>query len=367
MKESPGSPRRTRGAPSAARARAHGRQARVCVLGAASVDLVARTPTLPLLGETVLGGPFAMFAGGKGASQAVAAARLGAQASFIGAVGQDGYGASLRQALEAEQVDLAHLEALPGIPTGVGLITVVPDGGSTIVVAPGANARLDRAAVERAAPALSRATVLLLQLEVPLESSLRAAEIARAAGALVIVNAAPARQRELDATALLRCCDVLVANRMEAAALTTVAARSQPPPAPFAECDALVPPALATQLARLLAGGARAAVITLAEQGAAWACGGRAGFVKPFRVESVDAAGAGDAFCGALALGLAESGRGAAARAGNLGAQLGEQLGKAVRFAWAAGASATTRPGAIPSLPTRAEVEGLLQADGETN
>jgi ribokinase len=298
--------------------------ARVCVVGALHRDLVVRAGRFPAAGETVLGDDFALFLGGKGANQAVAAARLGARVALVGALGDDEWGREVRAALGAEGLELSAVQSLPGVHTGVAVITVVPGGENTIVVAPGAGARVTPEDVVRAAGVITAADVLLVQGELASSVSRRAMELARAAGVAVVYNAAPVGTLP---AGFLRHVDVLVVNRGEAEAL--VGAR------------ALDAADLARRLASL---GPASVVVTLGAEGALHFDGLELARVASFPVTAVDTTGAGDAFAAALAVRRAE----------------GATLADAVRFACAAGALATTRAGAIPALPRRDEVEGLL-------
>ena len=300
---------------------------RIAVVGSLNMDLVVQAPVLPRAGETVLGGPFAKFPGGKGANQAVAAARLlastpGAAVTMIGAVGDDEFAAVLRATL-AEAGVTARLQ-VAAAPTGVGLITIEPRGENTIVVASGANAELTADFVDAQAGAIATADFLLLQLEVGQEVNERAVSLARAHGVRVLLNTAPAQMLPDELVARV---DVLVANRLEAQALTDLDPASRPE----------------RLLAALRARGPRVAIVTLGEDGAVGIDGDAVVTQPGFPVPSIDAVGAGDAFTGALAVALGE----------------GSSLAAALRFACAAGAMATTKRGAMPSLPTRAEVEAL--------
>jgi len=296
----------------------------VCVLGALHRDLVVRAPRFPRAGETLLGDGFDTFVGGKGANQAVAAARLGARVALLGALGDDEWGRGLRAELAAEGLDLAGVATRTDAHTGVAVITVVPGGENTIVVAGGVGRGLGAREVEGAAGALAAADVLLTQGELPLAATARALELARAAGTRTLHNAAPAAVLTREFLGLV---DVLLVNRGEAAALLGRADDE--------------PRALLAGLARL---GPRALALTLGAEGALCLEGKEILHVPAFRVRAVDATGAGDAFAGALAV---ECARGA-------------PLAEAVRVACAAGALATTRRGALPSMPRRAEVEALL-------
>ncbi|MFT5462782.1 MAG: ribokinase, partial [Planctomycetota bacterium] len=185
----------------------------VCVVGSANMDLVISTPRFAEVGETVFGTDFAMHPGGKGANQAVAASRLDAQVRFVGAVGDDEWGSQLRSVLTAYGVDLHFMKSVEKLSTGVGVITVLPDGDNSIVVASGANSALSAADIDAAGQAIRAADVLMLQGEVPAEANRRAIEIARDASTFVLLNAAPATGIEYD---MLRDVDLLVANEGEA-------------------------------------------------------------------------------------------------------------------------------------------------------
>lgn len=296
----------------------------ITVVGSANLDLVVAVERHPRPGETVSGGDLRRLPGGKGANQATAASRLGRRTAMVGCVGDDDAGALLARALDEAGVDIRHLSAVPGVPTGTALITVAADGDNAIVVSPGANASLTPMSVADAAP-IEDAAVLLLQLEVPLATVTAAAQ--RGSGT-VILNPAPAPAAPL-APDLLEAIDVLVPNETELAALTGVD--------PAAAADELA------EAARCL--GVPTVVVTLGARGAL-VVGPRAheGVPAPV-VEPVDTTAAGDAFCAALADGLLAHPGDAAA---------------ATRWAVRVGAATTLRPGAGPSLPTASEVGDLL-------
>ncbi len=197
--------------------------ARVVVVGSLNIDLVTHTERIPAPGETVLGGDLATVPGGKGANQAVAAARLGAQTAMVGQLGDDGFAAQLRQSLAADNIDARHVTTVDAA-TGVALIVVDARGQNSIVVASGANMRVTPADVDAAAETIANADVLLLQLEIPLESVKRAAEIAHANGVTVILNPAPAQPLPADLLALV---DILVPNESETATLTGLPVESE--------------------------------------------------------------------------------------------------------------------------------------------
>lgn len=305
---------------------------RVCVIGSANVDYAVTLPRLPRRGETVTGGTLRRSLGGKGANQAVAARRLGAEVRMIGCVGRDDAGERLRAALAGEGIDVSGLAATEAAATGTALIHVGPDGANQIGVASGANALLDVAQLARHANALAWAEVLVCQLEVPLEVVTWGLERARRHGTLTVLNPAPARPLE---DALLGLVDVLVPNEGEARLL---AGREEDAGAPG------IREAARRDAERLLARGAAAVIVTL---GGAGALALRAaGLVEQpaFSVQALDTTGAGDAFTAALAVALAS----------------GASLETALARSAAAGALACTRPGAQDSLPTAAAVDALL-------
>ena len=330
----------------------------VTVVGSVNMDLVVRVPRHPAPGETIIGSDYVTHPGGKGANQAVAAARQGAEVRFMGRVGDDGFGAELRAALVGDGVDVSALGTSRG-PSGVAFIQVDERGQNSITVSPGANYALTVADLPEAA--FQGADVLLLQLEVDLQVVLAAARRARQAGALVVLNLAPAQRLSAEP---LRDVTHLVVNEHEAALLmgaTSLAVVNAPEHA-ARELTALVPNV----------------VVTLGDAGAVWAerRGDEvvAGRVPAFAVNAVDTTAAGDAFTGAFAVRLAAGAAAAAAAAPtadapaatlpSAGAATGTAAGamaEVVRYACAAGALATTRPGAQPSLPRAADVERLLR------
>lgn len=307
---------------------------KIVVVGSTNLDLVATTPTLPRPGETVLGHAFSTVPGGKGANQAIAAARAGAEALFIGAVGDDRFADQLRDNMAAAGVDLSLLRSLDG-PSGVALIAVDDQGENSIVVAPGANALLteltdaDRAAIEAAG-------ALLLQLEIPLPTVIEAARVARAAGVEVLLNAAPAQTLPAE---LLAVTDLLIVNMLEAEIILGYADSSSRR-SRSASARGMLAYGLLEELRRLvpkvvLTAGADGAYYT--DQKGGWL------HVPTPRVEALDTTAAGDAFVGALAVALRN----------------GKSIGPALSWACAAGAICATRSGASSSLATFAEIERL--------
>ena len=302
---------------------------KVVVVGSANTDMVVRVPRLPNAGETVLGGAFLKARGGKGANQAVAAARLGADVTFIARLGRDALGQEAAVGYQAEGINTDYLVWDTEAPSGVALILVNPEGENIIAVAPGANQYLSPADVAAAESAIAKADCVLMQLEIPVETVMTAAEIARRHKVRVILNPAPAAHLP---AALLQAIDLLTPNRHEAALLAGLRDRNEELP-DFAPLQAqLRPDALL--------------VVTLGKRGALLCERAQPPqLFEGFTVTPLDATGAGDAFNAALAVGLAR----------------GWPLTEALRFANAAAAIAVTRAGAQPSLATGAEVELFLQ------
>ena len=294
----------------------------IVVVGSINMDLVVRSPRLPAPGETILGAEFHMFPGGKGANQAVAAARLGAAVKLIGRVGTDAFGDALLQTLAQDKVELEHVARDPDMPTGVALITVDAAGQNTIVVVPGANGRLTPEDISLAEAAFVGASVLLLQLEIPLPAVERAIELAQRRHVRVVLNPAPACP--LDA-ALLSRVDDLIPNQTELALLSGAGSTRE-------------------AIEHLRGMGVRRIVVTLGEEGALVVEDGQEIHAPSHRVTVVDTTAAGDAFVGAFAVALSE----------------GRSTREAAAWGTAAGALAVTRAGAQPSLPTRAELASLL-------
>lgn len=289
----------------------------VVVVGSINLDRVQTVARLPEPGNTVHGSSFAVHHGGKGANQAVAAVRMGAPVRFVGRVGQDEGGERLRTALAADGIDVSSLASVDG-PTGFATILVAASGENVIVLEAGANAKLGPDAMTT--QDFYGATVALFQLEVPIRTVVRGLELARAAGATTVLNAAPPDNAELVPAELV---DVLVVNRGEAARL-----------APG------VSPDDATALAEALAKRYGSVLLTLGADGVVWSHGGRSGTLPARKVEVVDTTGAGDTFTGAFAALLAA----------------GEDWGLAVATASEAAAICVTRAGAQPSIPWRAEL-----------
>ena len=282
------------------------------VLGSINMDLVVRVARLPRPGDTVLGDRLLTIPGGKGANQAVAAARLQAKVKMHGRVGADAFGAELLAGLREDEVDVSGVITDQVEPTGAALIVVEAGGENFVTVAPGANSRVDRDDVARMAADLAPGDVVVMQLEIPLATVLAGAGAARAAGARVVLNAAPSGPLAGHA---LPGVDVLVVNEREA-----------------------------RDLGASRFSGAGAVVTTMGPEGSILYQGGTETRIEPRQVDAVDATAAGDAFVGAVAFALAR----------------GDSLIEAVRLGNAAGAAATTKLGARPSLPTLDDLRSLF-------
>ena len=307
-----------------------GMRPRLVVLGSANMDLVVHSSHIAAPGETVLGHAFRQIPGGKGANQAVAAARLGAAVAFVGRVGNDAFGEQLRSCLQNAGIDATCLRSDPNEPTGVALIGVDDRGQNAITVASGANFRVDESDVEDASPFVAEASALLLQLEIPPGAVRHAISRARQSGIRVILNPAPASLADPLPDALLAQIDVLTPNEHEAAALLG-----------YETTDGLD---WMDAAARLHARGVKFVIITLGAEGCVLADATGVRHIPAIPVTAVDTTAAGDCFTGALAVALAE-GRSPDAAAG---------------FAAAAAAISVTRSGAQPSLPFRSEVDAAL-------
>ena len=300
---------------------------KIVVVGSSNTDMILQVPHIPRRGEPVLGGAFATAPGGKGANQAVAAARAGGDVTLVARVGTDTLGDAALDGFRRDRIAVEHVRRDPDAPSGVALIFVEAGGENSIGVASGANARLAPADVEAAGGAIRAADILLMQLETPLETIVAAARIAHQAGVCAILNPAPARDLPVDLFALL---SFITPNETEAELLTGAAA---------ADLEG------AARAGRtLLARGAGAAAVTLGSRGALLVAPEGETLVPGFDVEAVDATAAGDVFNGALAVALGE----------------GRTPREALRFANAAAALSVTRPGAQPSAPRRAEIEGFM-------
>jgi ribokinase len=295
----------------------------IVVVGSANTDMVIQVDRIPGPGETVIGREFVIAPGGKGANQAVAAARLGADVTFVARLGADTFGDRALAGYEDEGIDTSYIARDAEAASGVALIFVDDAGENSIAVASGANARLTRQDVERAADTIASADVLLVQLEVPLDAVSRAIDLAHDARVQVILNPAPAREIP---PSLLSKVSIVTPNEHEIKVVVGEHDRER-------------------SLASILDAGVKTALVTLGARGVLWATGERRTRVPAFCVQAVDTTAAGDAFNGGLAYALGT----------------GMEMRAAIRYASAVAAIAVTRMGAQPSLPTQDEVQAFLQ------
>ncbi len=298
----------------------------ILVIGSANMDLVVTTQRFPQPGETVFGRKFGMYPGGKGANQAVAAAKLGGNVYFLGKMGNDLFREKLSASMQNDGVQLDHLLIDLHAATGMALITVDSNGQNEIVVVSGSNMNLSPADIESKRAVFTATKIVLLQLEIPLETVTRSARLAKEHGAIVILNPAPARELPQQLLSLI---DYLTPNETEAAFLIKQDIHDQP----------------SAQAAgsKLLAKGVQNIILTRGEKGALLVNNERAELFPAKKVQAVDTTGAGDAFNGALAFSLAG----------------GKSIDEAIRFANTVAAYAVTKMGAQSSMPTTEELRAF--------
>ncbi len=308
---------------------------KIMVVGSSNTDLVVQLPRLPRPGETITSSRFIRALGGKGANQAVAAARLGAEVTFLCKLGRDEYGQGCYRAYQGEGIHLEHVVWDEEAPSGVSIIFVDERGENMIGFTPGANMHLAAEEVDRAEEAIASADCLLTQLEIPVAADFKAAEIARRHGVPVILNPAPSSAFPIE---LLDQVDVLTPNENELEYMLANFAKGAGKVGAAGSPDS----ALAEVTRRV-----RHLVVTLGAQGCRVISGGKDSLYPAFKVNAVDTTGAGDAFNGGLAVALAR----------------GQALEEAVRFASAVAALSVTRLGAMNSLPSAAEVDEFLKTN----
>lgn len=309
----------------------------VAVFGSINMDLVARTPRLPAPAETLTGYEFFTAPGGKGANQAVAAARLNVPTKMVGRVGDDGFGTELRQNLAAAGVDTAPVLTDHGVSSGVAVIAVDKAAQNSIIIVPGANGRVGQTDVKRLEAHLAGVKSLLLQLEVPLEATIAAAQLAHQRGVIVILDPAPARDLPAE---LYSSIDIITPNEVEAGQLVGFPITSQEDAARAANA--------------LLDRGVKTAIVKMGAVGVVYASQNgdndkSEDFIPAFSVTAIDTVAAGDAFNGGLATALVE----------------GQSLPTAIQWGAAVGALSTTKPGAQPSMPSRLELEAFLKEQSQ--
>ena len=297
---------------------------RITVIGSSNTDMVIKTTKLPAPGETILGGTFFMNPGGKGANQAVAAARLGGKVTFIAKTGDDIFGKQAKQLFESENVNTDYMFTDTENPSGVALITVDSMAENCIVVAPGANSNLQKSDIDQAKDEILRSEIILMQLEIPLEIVIYAAEMGNSAGKKVILNPAPARDLPDE---LLKKLYLITPNETEAELLTGIK---------------VIDLISAEKAAKILINkGVNIVIITLGSKGAFLYSNDGFKIIAAPKVEAVDTTAAGDVFNGALAVAISE----------------GFALEKAVEFANKAAAISVTKLGAQSSAPYWKEIK----------
>ncbi len=300
---------------------------KVVVIGSTNMDITIKVPQLPAVGETVLGGQWLLSPGGKGANQAVAAGRAGADVTFVSAMGEDEFGTQALNNLQQNGINTSCLHVLPDAQTGVAIIMVDDQGRNIIAVSPGANALITPAHVDATGDEVAAADVLLAQLEIPIETVARAVEAAHCAGTRVVLNPAPAPTTALPRE-MLSHVDVMVANEIELGQIAAQMGVSSQDYAPQAVLDC----------------GVGSIIVTLGERGVRLHTREGESHIDAYKVRAIDTVGAGDTFCGAMACALAE----------------GQDLTSAAGFANVAAALATTAIGAQSSIPTRAQITKAL-------
>jgi len=303
---------------------------KIVVVGSSNTDMIIQVNKIPVPGETVLGGKFSTAAGGKGANQAVAASRAGGDVTFIASIGNDALGDQTLEGFRRDGINIDHIKRVEKAASGVALIFVGKDGENSIAVASGANAELNPNYIYDLRPLISHAKILLMQLETPIETINRAAQLAHEAGVKVILNPAPAQKLDDE---LLKMISIITPNEIEAELLTKIKVEDEISAGKAAEV--------------LLGKGIEYVLITLGARGAFFASSEIRKMIPGFKVDAIDTTAAGDVFNGALAAGLAED----------------KPLEEAIQFANAAAALSVTKLGAQPSAHYREEIDSFLKVN----
>ena len=303
---------------------------KIIVLGSSNTDMIVKVPRIPAPGETILGGKFVQAAGGKGANQAVAAARSGGDVTFIANTGDDNFGKEAIEGFKKEGINTEYIFVDKKTPSGVALIFVDEDGENSIAVASGANGTLTPSQIRQIKDLSAGGDILLTQLETPLETVEEAIKIANENGVRVILNPAPAQPLDDD---LLKRIDILTPNQSEAELLTGIPVKDEESAKKAAS--------------NLLSKGVKTVIVTLGSNGAFLMSKDIQKTIPGFNVKAKDTTAAGDTFNGALAVGLAE----------------GKPIEKAIRWAHAAAAISVTRMGAQPSVPNQKEIREFLSKE----
>ena len=305
---------------------------KIVVVGSSNTDMIIKVPWIPKPGETILGGKFSTAAGGKGANQAVAAARVGGDVIFLARIGNDMFGQKAKEGFIKDKINVEYVLTDESEPSGVALICVAEDGENIIAVAGGANSNLSPADIEKQSDVISSADILVGQLETPLETIHKAVSIASDNGVKVILNPAPAQELSDD---ILGKISILTPNESEAHLLTGIKVDSETDAAKAADV--------------LMGKGVQIVLLTMGPRGAYIATAEFKELIPGFKVKAVDATAAGDVFIGVLAVAIAYS----------------KPIREAVSFANAAAALSVTKLGAQPSAPTKDQVDKFLKTQAK--
>jgi ribokinase len=306
---------------------------KIIVIGSSNTDMIVKVPRIPAPGETILGGKFIKAAGGKGANQAVAAARSGGEVTFIANTGDDALGKEAIEGFKKEGINTDYIFVDQVTPSGVALIFVGDDGENSIAVASGANGTLTPSNINQIEQVIAKGDILLTQLETPLETIEAAVKVAKSYGVKVILNPAPAQRLEDE---LLQQIDILTPNQSEAELLTGIKVQDESSAVKAGEI--------------LHSRGVETVILTLGANGAFVLTQKNRDMIPGFRVEAEDTTAAGDTFNGALAVGLAN----------------GKTMKDAIMWAHAAAALTVTRMGAQPSIPSKEEIWEFLRRQGKS-